>query len=380
MKTVTCIGGEGIGVEVVNATLDLIEGMALSGLVLTKHKVGEAAEYKYGKGVYFPDEVKESILSSDAVLFGAAYHKTKEVLHYLRFELQNYAHLRPCKYYEGLPSPLRDPSSFDILVVREGMESLYSALRIGEGSLQELYDKEVLSSTIKEWEKNTNYALKIVSDYNCRRIAKYACEQTVKRKQRGHMGRLTIVHKGNVLPKTDGFFRDVAYEVAAPYRKEQGILINDYYVDDMARRVVKFPEQQDVLLCLNEYGDIISDFAAELAGGIGLAPSGCYGGKIPYFEPVHGSAPDIAGLGIANPIGMVRSAKMMLDYLQYKKEAALLEQAIHDYFLLLKDPQKNWSIVPRDLVPPNFQKEKKFCRTRDVTKKILEIYEGITNF
>ncbi|MHA1313000.1 MAG: isocitrate/isopropylmalate family dehydrogenase [Candidatus Helarchaeota archaeon] len=377
MKKVTCIGGEGIGVEVVNATIELIEGMALPGVELIKQQVGEAAEYKHGKGVVFPDEVKESIQSSDAVLFGAAYKKSKEVLHYLRFDLDNYAHLRPCKYYEGLSSPLADPSQLDILFVREGMESLYAALRIGEGTLEELYDKNVLSRTGKEWEKGGNYALKIVSEYNCKRIARFACEQTVRRKKRGHRGRLTIVHKANVLPKTDGYFRQIAYEVAARYRKEEGILINDYFVDDMARRIVKFPEQQDVLLCLNEYGDILSDMTAELAGGIGLAPSGCFGGKIPYFEPIHGSAPDIAGMNISNPIATILSAKMMLDYLQFKKEATMLEEAVREYFLLAKDPKKNWIFLPRDLVPPDFQSSKKFCHTRDVARKVLKIYHDL---
>ncbi|MHC1590774.1 MAG: isocitrate/isopropylmalate family dehydrogenase [Candidatus Helarchaeales archaeon] len=377
MKKVTCIGGEGIGVEVVNATIELLEGMSIEGLELIKQQVGEIAEYKHGKGKVFPDEVKESINDSDAVLFGAAYKKTKEVLHYLRFELDNYAHLRPCKYYPGLPSPLRNPHDLDILFVREGMESTYAALRIGEGSLQDLYDKAVLTRTGLEWERGARYALKIVSDYNCRRIARFACEQTVKRKNNGHRGRLTIVHKANVLPKTDGYFRDIAYEMAKPYRTTHGILINDYFVDDIARRIVKFPEQQDVLLCLNEYGDILSDMAAELAGGIGLAPSGCFGGKVPYFEPIHGSAPDIAGQGISNPIATILSAKMMLEYLGYEKEASLLEKAVREYFLLIENSRENWNFLPRDLVPPELQAQKKFGKTNDVARKILEIYENL---
>ena len=379
MKTVTCIGGEGIGVEVVNATVDLLRFMAIDNLEIIRAKVGIAAEKEHGKGNYFPDAVKETILSSDAVLFGATHEKTVAILHYLRFVLDNYAHLRPCKYYEGLPSPLSNPKGIDILFVREGMESLYAALQVGEGRLKTLINNKILKDPPENWTDKTYYALKIVSEYNSKRISEFAIDETIRRKKAGHIGRLTIVHKANVLPRTDGLFKKIAYDLAKPYREEYGILINDYHVDDMARRIVKFPHEQDVLLCMNEYGDILSDLAAEIVGGIGMAPSGCVGGKVPYFEPIHGAGPDIADPfnPIANPIGCMLSAKMMLDHLHLYKEAAKLELAVEEFCKLVGNPSENWRVIPRDLVPEQFQREEKHAKTRDVLGKIKEIYENL---
>ncbi|MHA1798369.1 MAG: isocitrate/isopropylmalate family dehydrogenase [Candidatus Helarchaeota archaeon] len=384
MKTVTCIGGEGIGVEVVNATFDLLRFMTVPGLELIREKVGIAAEKEHGKGNYFPESVKETILDSDAVLFGATHEKTVEVLHYLRFELDNFAHLRPCKYYEGLPSPLTDPKGIDMLFVREGMESIYSALRIGEGNLKTLYDNQILDSRIielppKDWKEESYYALKIVSEYNSKRISEFAVQETIKRKKAGHLGRMTIIHKANVLPKTDGLFKKIAYEIASPHREQEGILINDFHVDDMARRIIKFPREQDVLLCMNEYGDILSDLAAEIVGGIGMAPSGCIGGKVPYFEPIHGAAPDIANPfnPIANPIACFLSAKMMLEHLNFYKEAVKLEIAVEEFCKLIENVSENWKFIPRDLVPEEFQAQQKYAKTRDVLFKIRRIYDEI---
>jgi len=379
MKKVTCIGGEGIGVEVVNATVELLKAMAIPNLEIIRERVGAGAEKEHGKGNYFPEAVKETILDSDAVLFGATHEKTVGVLHYLRFVLDNYAHLRPCKYYDGLPSPLADPKHVDMLFVREGMESLYSSIRIGEGRLKTLYDKGILKDPPKEWQEKSFYALKIVSQYNCERISKFAVQETVKRKETGHLGRLTIVHKANVLPKTDGLFKKIAYKTAIPSREEHNILINDYHVDDMARRIIKFPKEQDVLLCMNEYGDILSDLAAEIIGGIGMAPSGCVGGKVPYFEPIHGAGPDIANPfnPIANPIGCILSAKMMLDHIGILKEASMLEDAIKEFCKLVPNMAENWKVIPRDLVPVEFQATQKHAKTRDVVNKIKEIYENL---
>lgn len=379
MKTVTCIGGEGIGVEVVNATVDLLNFMAIPNLEIVRARVGIAAEKEHGKGNYFPESVKETILNSDAVLFGATHEKTVAVLHYLRFGLDNYAHLRPCKYYDGLPSPLSNPKGIDILFVREGMESLYAALRIGEGRLKKLIDAKILKDIPQDWKEKSNYSLKIVSEYNSTRISEFAVQEAINRKKAGHIGKLTIVHKANVLPRTDGLFKNIAYKIASPHREQDGILINDYHVDDMARRIIKFPHEQDVLLCMNEYGDILSDLAAEMVGGIGMIPSGCVGGKVPYFEPIHGAGPDIADPfnPIANPLGCFLSAKMMLEHIKLYKEAVKLELAVEEFCRLVENPSENWRVIPRDLVPEQFQMEQKHAKTRDVLQKIKEIYEEI---
>jgi len=301
------------------------------------------------------------------------------VLFYLRFELGNYANIRPCKLYEGLDTPLKGKDKIDFVFVRENLEGLYSVIRLGEHKIEEFINKNIIS--IEDYEKyfnkGTGYAaLKIITEENTEKIAKLACEYTVNRKKLGHHGKLTIVHKSNVMPLTDGTFKRVAYEIAKSYIEKYNIQVNDYYVDDMARRLVRFPEDQDVLLTVNEYGDILSDLGAELVGGLGLAPSACIGGRIPYFEPVHGSAPDIAGLGIANPMAAILSLKMLMEYFKFK-EAGILEKAIEDYFKLLKNIKENWRFIPRDLVPKEYQESNKFGKTDDVTKKLIELIELI---
>src|SRR5213079_1172903 len=129
----------------------------------------------------------------------------------------------------------------------------------------------------------------------------------------------------NVMPKTDGLYQEIVERVV---REAGGLEFEHFHVDDMARRLVRFPRQMDVVLCMNLYGDILSDLAAETAGGLGLAPSGCFGDGWAYFESVHGSAPDIAGQGIANPTATILSAALMLEHMDMSAEAQRLEAAV----------------------------------------------------
>ncbi|MHA1251685.1 MAG: isocitrate/isopropylmalate family dehydrogenase, partial [Candidatus Helarchaeota archaeon] len=244
--------------------------------------------------------------------------------------------------------------SIDFIIVRENLEGLYSVIKVGEGKLIDLVKKEVISEEIFEkfFKKSDGYyATKIITKFESERISKLACDITIKRKKENHPGKLTIVHKSNVMSKTDGLFKKIAYSIAEEYIKKYNILLDDYYVDDMARRLVRFPEE-------------------------GLAPSACIGSKHPYFEPVHGSAPDIAGKGIANPIAALLSLKMLLEYLGLK-EAELLEKSLKKYFLLLKDIKNNWKYIPRDLVPRFYKIQNKFGKTVQVTEKIIKILESL---
>src|SRR5437867_2955969 len=158
------------------------------------------------------------------------------------------------------------------------------------------------------------------------RIARFACELALRRKLRGRAGKITCVTKSNVLPQTDGLFHQAVEETVRTYPK---LAFEHFHVDDAARRIVRFPTTLDVVVCMNQYGDILSDVAGEVAGGLGVAPSANFGDNgWAYFESVHGSAPDIAGRGIANPTGTLLSAALMLEYLGLSSEAARLETAV----------------------------------------------------
>jgi isocitrate/isopropylmalate dehydrogenase len=170
------------------------------------------------------------------------------------------------------------------------------------------------------------FAVKVVSRAGTERVARLACELARKRKARGKPGKLTCITKSNVLRQADGFFREITEQTLKQHYPE--LAYEHFHVDDGARRLVRFPQQMDVVLTMNLYGDILTDLAGETAGGLGMAPSGCYREGWAYFESVHGSAPDIAGQGIANPTGTILSAAMMLEHMGLAAEAERLEGAV----------------------------------------------------
>jgi len=146
-----------------------------------------------------------------------------------------------------------------------------------------------------------------------------------ERKSKGFPGKVTCVTKANVLRQSCGLFQKTVEEEV---KRAPGIAYEHFHVDDAARRLIRFPNNFDVIVTSNMFGDILADEAGEAIGGLGISPSACLGGQKPYFEPVHGSAPDIAGKGIVNPTAMILSAKMMLEYLGMRKEAQTLENAV----------------------------------------------------
>ena len=168
--------------------------------------------------------------------------------------------------------------------------------------------------------------MKVVTRAGAERIARFACELARTRKARGHPGKISCATKSNVLRQSDGLFHRVVEEVVGGY---DDLTFEHVHVDDAARRLVRFPKAMDVVVCMNQYGDILSDVAGEVAGGLGVAPSANYGdGGWAYFESVHGSAPDIAGRGIANPTATILSACLMLDHMALAAEAGRLEAAL----------------------------------------------------
>ena len=265
MIKIARIEGDGIGREVMEAGVAVLDSLNLN-LDYVDAEAGRACFEK--NGTTLPDETIEIAKKSKATLFGAITSTPgqKSPIVTLRKELDVYGNLRPIKSYAGVDCLFDD---LDFLIVRENTEGLYSGLE--EGDSEKAIAKRVITRKASE------------------RIIRLAFNQAVKLEKES----VTCVHKSNVLKKTDGVFKECFYKVAEEYPQ---IKTRDYYVDAL-------------------FGDILSDASAGLVGGLGLAPSGNIGDEHGLFEPVHGSAPDIAGKNISNPIAMILSVSMMLDYL-----------------------------------------------------------------
>jgi methanogen homoisocitrate dehydrogenase len=301
MIKIATIPGDGIGKEVLKAALYVLDYFDLN-FEYVPAIAGRECFDKTGSTI--PDETIKTAKNADATLFGAITSTPgqKSPIVTLRKELDTYGNIRPIKSYEGVNCIYDD---LDFVIVRENTEGLYSQ------SEEVIEDDEYV------------IANKIITKKASERICKLAFDLAIKE------GRRSVVasHKANVLRKTDGLFRDTFYEVAKGY---PNIETNDFYVDATSMFLVTQPQNFDVIVAGNLYGDILSDESAGLVGGLGLAPSGNIGEKNGLFEPVHGSAPDIAGQGISNPIAMLLSTSMMLDYLKFNHEARLLRKGCEE--------------------------------------------------
>jgi 3-isopropylmalate dehydrogenase len=321
--TIVLLGGEGIGPEVVEAAATVLAHL-LPAARFVRPPHGQAALAEHGTPL--PEVTKEACRSADAILFGAIEKHAREVLRYLRWGLETYANLRPAKSLPGIASgasPLAKERAIDLLIVRENLEGEYPGR---EGEMAELVARwpELRDNLGRPLAPEGLFTVRVTTEAGTRRVAEVAARQAQARRERGRPGRVTVVTKSNVLMKTDGLFRRVAEEVL----DAAGVPHDHLYVDDAARRLVAAPEAFDVLLTPNLFGDILSDVAAELVGGLGMAPSACIGDRYAYFESVHGSAPDIAGKGIANPLATILSCQMMLEHLKRPREAEALEAAV----------------------------------------------------
>ena len=298
MYKIAVVPGDGIGKEVMEATINVLDGLDID-FEYEYGLAGDECLEKTGKAL--PDETLDLVRKSDACLFGAAGESAADVIVKLRQSLKLFANLRPVKSYPGTNALFDD---LDIMIVRENTEDLYKA---GE----------------EEYTEDGAIARKVITREAEERIIRYAFEYA----KNNNKTKVTGVHKANVLKKSDGLFKKILYEVADEY-KDQGIETNDFYVDATSMYLITQGNQFQVIVTTNLYGDILSDEGAGLVGGLGLIPSANIGEDNALFDPVHGSAPDIAGQGIANPIAMMLSAKMMLDYLGEQESASRLENAI----------------------------------------------------
>jgi len=321
-KRVAVIEGEDASPEAVRPTVELIDRMSLD-IEWVYPPVGERGEASHGS--IFPEEAKRIIDTTDTALFGATSGKSALALFYLRWGKETYANVRPSKWLPGYRSALADPRGIDLVIVRENLEDLYL---MAEGELEELAPARVFSPILQRHVAELGpgqYAVKAITRRGTERVTRFACELARRRRRAGRPGKVTVASKYNMLPLSDGLFRTVATEVARQYGDVE---LETMIVDNLAHQLTRAPQTLDVVLLPNLYGDILSDAAAGLIGGLGLAPSGCYGASYAYFESAHGSAPDIAGKNSINPTATVLSAAMMLAYLGMEPAAKAVERAV----------------------------------------------------
>lgn len=282
--------GDGIGPELTEATLkilDVIQENFGVNLNMVQAEAGDAVLKK--RGAALPEDSLKVIRESHACLKGPVGETAADVIVRLRLMFDLYANVRPLKAFPNVPVARPD---IDMIFVRENTEDVYKGLEYKIGN-------------------DVTICMRVITRQNCERIAKRAFETARLRPKK----KVTAIHKANVMRVTDGLFKSVCQETAKQY---PDIKYNEMYVDAATMHLIRTPQDFDVLCTCNMFGDILSDEAAQLIGGLGMAPGANIGDNYALFEPIHGSAPDIAGKHIANPISMILSAKMMLDWLGEK--------------------------------------------------------------
>lgn len=312
------IPGDGIGAEVVAEGLKVLNAVTKNADVTfdTRHFNLGAARY-HETGEVLTDDDLAAIKACDAILLGAVGDPSmpsgvleRGLLLKLRFELDHYVNLRPSKYYEGVPSPLKNPSGVDFVVVREGTEGLYC----GNGGAVRVGTPHEIATEVSV---NTAFGVE--------RVVRYAFELAQKRRKK-----LTLVHKHNVLVNAGHLWRRTVERIAQEY---PSVTIDYCHIDAATIYLVNDPQRFDVIVTDNLFGDILTDEAGAITGGIGLAASANLNPERTtpsMFEPVHGSAPDIAGQQKADPTATISSVALMLDFLGYPELAERVMAAVDD--------------------------------------------------
>ncbi len=297
---ITLIPGDGIGPEVTAATLRVLSA---AGVDIAWERFPAGAQALAEHGTTLPDALLSSIRRTRVALKGPVTTPVgggfTSVNVGLRKALDLYANIRPVKTIPGVKTRYE---SVDLVVVRENTEDLYSGL-----------EHTVVPGVVE--------SLKVITERASTRIARFACDYARKHKRK----KVTVVHKANIMKLSDGLFLDCFRKVAQHYPEVQP---EEKIVDNMCMQLVMQPERYDVLLMENLYGDILSDLATGLVGGLGVVPGANIGDGMAVFEAVHGSAPDIAGRGLANPTALILSATMMLRYIEEQEAADRIEAAL----------------------------------------------------
>jgi isocitrate dehydrogenase (NAD+) len=318
---VILIPGDGTGPELTEATRRVLEATGVE-FDWDVREAGADVMERHG-GNPLPDEVLDAIRETGVALKGPITTPVgggfRSVNVALRKSLDLYGQVRPCKTYPGVRTRFED---VDLIVVRENTEDLYAGIEYEEGSAE--------ANELIEWIKakggklahdDAGISIKPISITGTRRIVQFAFDYARRNRRR----KVTAVHKANIMKFSDGLYLRVAREVA---HENDDIEFDDRIVDNMCMQLVQRPEEYDVLVLPNLYGDVVSDLCAGMIGGLGLAPGGNFGEGIAIFEPTHGSAPKYAGQNKVNPMAQMLSGMLMLGHLEEQEAADSLEQAI----------------------------------------------------
>lgn len=323
MHKITLIPGDGTGPELSEAMRRCVEATG----VKIKWDIQEAGlDVMEKHGTPLPEEVIKSIKRNKVAIkapittpLGSGFRSVNVAL---RQTLDLYACVRPCKYYPGVKSLLKNPETVDLVIVRENTEDLYAGIEFEEGKeeTKEIIDeiKKLSGRNIRE---DSGVSIKPISRYGTERIVEFAFDYARKNGRK----KVTAVTKSNIMKFTDGLFQHVAEEVAA---RHSDIEFEHKLIDNMCMQLVQKPELYDVLVLPNLYGDIISDLCAGLVGGLGVAPGANIGDEYAVFEATHGSAPKYKGQNKVNPTALILSAVMMLRHIGEIEAADRLEKAV----------------------------------------------------
>ncbi|MBX0294424.1 isocitrate/isopropylmalate dehydrogenase family protein [Haloarcula nitratireducens] len=309
---IAVIPGDGIGQEVTPAAVEVLEAIETVDFEFVEGDAGDAVKAETGEAL--PQETRDIAADADATLFGAAGETAADVILPLREVVGSFANVRPARSYPGLDAVQPDT---DIVFIRENTEGVYTGIE-------------------SEITEGVRTLTRVITEEASRDIAEYGFDYA---KRNGYED-VTIAHKANVMRQTDGLFLETAEAVAeersVPRTDERasgeaassGLTYDTALMDALAMHLVMTPEEYDVIVCPNLAGDMLSDLSAGLVGGLGLLPSANVGEDNALFEPVHGSAPDIAGEGVANPSAMILSAAMLLEHLGYDEEGEHVRTAV----------------------------------------------------
>lgn len=315
--TITLIPGDGTGPELAEATRRVIDA---TGVKIDWEIAHAGVDIMEQVGTPLPEETIESVRRNGVALkapittpIGSGFRSVNVAL---RKELDLYACVRPCKSYQGVRSRYQD---VDIVIVRENTEDLYAGVEYDLGSEEAA---EIIKMSEGKIRPDSAISIKPISVTGSRRIVKYAFEYAVKNKRK----KVSAIAKANIMKYTDGLFYRIAREVAEEYRGR--VDYDEVLVDALCMRMVQRPEESDVLVLPNLYGDIISDLGAGLVGGLGVAPGANIGEKGAVFEATHGSAPKYKGMNKVNPTALILSGLLMLHHLGEKSAAERLEASV----------------------------------------------------
>lgn len=347
------IEGDGVGKDIWQASVRVIDA-AVEKAYGGRRKIhwfevyaGDKANEVYGPGTWLPEDTLKAIKEYKVAIKGPITTPTggsiSSINIALRQKLDLYACVRPVRYFDGVPSPVKEPEKLDVVIYRENTEDVYSGIEFKEGSNDARKLINFLNNDLgKSIRADSGIGIKPISEFGSKRLVRAAIKYALD----NNYSSVTLIHKGNVMKFTEGAFKDWGYQVATEEFRDYivtedelwsqfdgrmpvgKILIKDHIADAMFRQILLRPDEYEVLATTNLNGDYLSDACAAQVGGLGLAPSANIGSQAALFETTHGTAPKYAGQDKVNPSSVILSAVMMLDYMNWKEASKLIVKGI----------------------------------------------------